>query len=100
MHPSGDHLDSEIFRCSVVPEKKKQSLCSPVEAQGNEKALVNASPSAGHLDPEISLCSVVPGKKNKGEVHEENDGKSTVRVHIQYMVQRRSRNKVVEGNKW
>ena len=86
-----------------MPEIKKQSVCSPVEAQGNEKALVNASPSARHLDPEISRCSVVPGKKNKGEVHEENDGKSTVtaRVHIQHMVQRRKRNRVVfEGNKW
>ena len=83
-----------------MPEKKKQSVCSPVEAQGNEKALVNASPSAGHLDLEISRCSVVPGKKNKGEVHEENDRKSTARVHIQHMVQRRSRNRVVGGNKW
>ena len=45
--------------------KKKQSVCSPVEAQGNEKALVNASPSAGHLDPEISRCSVVPEKTKK-----------------------------------
>ena len=82
--------------------KKKQSVRSPVEAQGNKKALVNASPSAGYLDPEIPQCSVVPGKKNKREVHEENDGKSTViaRVHIQHMVQRRRRNKVVEGNKW
>ena len=82
--------------------KKKQSVCSPAEAQGNEKALVNASPSAGHLDPEIPRCSVVPGKKNKGEVYEENDGKSTVttRVLIQHMVQRRRRNRVVEGNKW
>ena len=44
---------------------KKNKVCSPVEAQGNEKALVNASPSAGHLDPEISQCSVVPEKKNK-----------------------------------
>ena len=83
--------------------KNKKSVCSPVEAQGNEKALVNASPNAGHLDPEIPRCSVVPRKKNKGEVHEENDGKSTVtaRVHIQHMVQRRRRNRVVsEGNKW
>ena len=80
--------------------KKNQSVCSPEEAQGNEKALVNACPSAGHLDPEISQCSVVPEKKNKGEVHEENDGKSTARVHIQHMVQRKSRNRVVEGNKW
>ena len=82
--------------------KKKQNVCSPAEVQGNEKALVNASPSAGHLDPEISRCSVVPGEKIKGEVHEENDGKSTVttRVHIQHMVQRRRRNTVVEGNKW
>ena len=82
--------------------KKKQSVCSPVEAQGNEKALVNASPSAEHLYPEIPRCSVVPGKKNKGEVHEENDGKSTVtaRVHIQNMVQRRRRNRVVARNKW
>ena len=83
--------------------KNKKSVCSPVEAQGNEKALVNASPNVGHLDPEIPRCSVVPGKKNKGEVHEENDGKSTVtaRVHIQHMVQRRRRNRVVsEGNKW
>ena len=46
-------------------KKKKQSVCSPVEAQGNEKALVNASPSAGHLDPEISRCSVVPGKRKQ-----------------------------------
>ena len=45
--------------------KKKQSVCSLVEAQRNEKALVNASPSAGHLDPEISRCSVVPEKKTK-----------------------------------
>ena len=75
-------------------------MCSPEEAQGNEKAIVNASPSAGHLDPEIFRCSVVPGKKNKEEVREENDGKSTARVHIQHMVQRRSRNRVVEGNKW
>ena len=30
------------------------TMCSPEEAQGNEKALVNACPSAGHLDPEIS----------------------------------------------
>ena len=78
-------------------------MCSPVEAQGNEKALVNASSNAGHLDLEIPRCSVVPGKKNKREVHEENDGKSTVtaRVHIQHMVQRRRRNRVVsEGNKW
>ena len=96
--PNGDHLDPEISRCSVEPEKK--SVCSPVEAQGNEKTLVNASPNVGHLDPEIPQCSVVPGKKNKGEVHEENDGKSTARMHIQHMVQRRSRNRVVEGNKW
>ena len=64
---------------------------------------MNVSPSAGHLDPEIPRYSVVPGKKNKREVHEENDGKSTVtaRVHIQHMVQRRRRNRVVsEGNKW
>ena len=41
-------------------------------------------------------------KKNKGEVHEENDGKGTItaRVHIQHMVQERRRNRVVEGNKW
>ena len=45
--------------------KKKQSVCSPREAQGNEKALVNASPSARHLDPEISRCSVVPEKTKK-----------------------------------
>ena len=45
--------------------KKKQSVCSPVEAQGNEKALVNASPSARHLDLEISGCSVVPEKTKK-----------------------------------
>ena len=45
--------------------KKKQSVCSPVEAQGNEKALVNASPSAGHLDLEISRCNVVPEKTKK-----------------------------------
>ena len=47
--------------------------------------------------PDAVLCRE---KKNKGEVHEENDGKSTARVHIQHMVQRRSRNRVVEGNKW
>ena len=46
-------------------KKKKQSVCSPVEAQGNEKALVNTSPSVGHLDPEISQCSVVLGKKKQ-----------------------------------
>ena len=34
--------------------KENQSVCSPEEAQGNEKALVSACPSAGHLDPEIS----------------------------------------------
>ena len=62
---SGGHLDPEIFRCSVVPEKKNQSVCSPEEAQGNEKALVSAYPNAGHLDPEISRCSVVPEKKNQ-----------------------------------
>ena len=45
--------------------KNKKSVCSPVEAQGNEKALVNASPNAGHLDPEIPRCSVVPGKKKQ-----------------------------------
>ena len=45
--------------------KKKQSVCNPVEVQGNEKALVNASPSVGHLDPEIPRCSVVPEKKTK-----------------------------------
>ena len=45
--------------------KKKQSMCSPVEAQGNEKALVNASPNAGHLDLEISRCNVVSGKTEK-----------------------------------
>ena len=50
--------------------------------------------------PDVVLCRE---KKNRGEVHEENDGKSTVtaRVHIQHMVQRRRRNRVVsEGNKW
>ena len=47
--------------------------------------------------PDVVLCRE---KKNKGEVHEENDGKSTARVHIQHMVQRKSRNRVVEGNKW
>ena len=52
------------------------------------------------LDPEISQYSVVPEKKLSGEVHEENDGKSTVRVHIKHMVQRKSTNKVVEGKKW
>ena len=45
--------------------KNKKSVCSPVEAQGNEKALVNASPNAGHLDPEIPQCSIVPGKKKQ-----------------------------------
>ena len=83
---SGGHLDPKISRCSVVSEKINQSVCSPEEAQGNEKALVNACPNAGHLDPEISRCSVVLEKKIKGEVHDKfNDGKSTVRVHIQYM---------------
>ena len=78
------------------------TVCSPEEAQGNEKALMNACPSAGHLDPEISRYSVVLKKKKKlkEQVHEENDGKSIVRVHIEHMVQRKSRNKVVEGNKW
>ena len=37
-------------------------MCSPEEAQGNEKALLNACPSSGHLDPKISGCSVLPGK--------------------------------------
>ena len=41
---------------------------------------MNASSNAGQLDPEIPQCSAVPRKKNKGEVHKENDGKSTVRV--------------------
>ena len=41
------------------------TVCSPEEAQGNEKALVNACPSAGHLDPEISGYSVVLKKKTK-----------------------------------
>ena len=45
--------------------KNKKSVCSPVEAQGNEKALVNASPNAGHLDLEIPQCSVVSGKKKQ-----------------------------------
>ena len=45
--------------------KNKKSVCSLVEAQRNEKALVNASPNAGHLDPEISQCSVVPKKTKK-----------------------------------
>ena len=36
--PSAGHLDLEISRCSVVPEKKNQSVCSPEEALGNEKA--------------------------------------------------------------
>ena len=45
--------------------KNKKSVCSPVEAQGNEKALVNASPNARHLDPEIPRCSVVLGKKKQ-----------------------------------
>ena len=35
------------------------TVCSPEEAHGNEKALLNACPSAGHLDLEISRCSVV-----------------------------------------
>ena len=48
-----------------MPKKKNKCMCSPVEAQGNEKALVNASPNVGHLDPEISRCSVVPEKKTK-----------------------------------
>ena len=43
---------------------KKNKVCA-VEAQGNEKAYVNASPSAGHLDPEIPRCNVVPEKKTK-----------------------------------
>ena len=30
------------------------TVCSPEEALGNEKALVNACPSASHLDPEVS----------------------------------------------
>ena len=40
-------------------------MCSPEEAQRNEKALLNASSSGGHLDPEISRCNVVPEKKNQ-----------------------------------
>ena len=40
------------------------------------------------------------GKKLKGEVHEENHGKNTTRVHIEHMVQKKSWNRVVEGNKW
>ena len=55
--------------------KNKKSVCSPVEAQGNEKALVNASPSAGHLDPEIPRCSVVPEKKTKERCMKEMMGK-------------------------
>ena len=47
--------------------------------------------------PDTVLCQK---KKLKGEVHEENDGKSTIRVHIEHMVQRKSNNRVVEGNKW
>ena len=75
-------------------------VCSPEEAQGNEKALVNACPSAIvwiQRSPDIVLCRK---KKLSGEVHEGNDGKSTIRVHIKHMVQRKSRNRVVEGNKW
>ena len=45
-----------------MPEKKNWTVCSLEEAQGNEKALLNACPSAGHLDPEISRCSAMPGK--------------------------------------
>ena len=59
---SAGHLDPEIFRCSVVPEKKNWTVCSPEDAQGNEMALLNACPSAGNLDPEISRCNAVPGK--------------------------------------
>ena len=44
-------------------KEKNWTVCSPEEAQGNEKALLNACPSAGHLDLEISRCSAVPGKK-------------------------------------
>ena len=36
------------------------TVCSPKEAQGNEKALLNVPyNSAGYLDPEISRCNVV-----------------------------------------
>ena len=45
--------------------KNKKSVCSPVEAQGNEKALVNASPSARHLDPEIPDIVLCREKKTK-----------------------------------
>ena len=48
-----------------MPEKINQSAYSPEEAQGNEKALVNACPNAGHLDLEISRCNVAPEKKTK-----------------------------------
>ena len=55
--------------------KKKQSVCNPVEVQGNEKALVNASSSAGHLDLEIPRCSVVPEKKTKERCMQKMMGK-------------------------
>ena len=76
------------------------TMCNPEETQGNEKALVNACPSTIvwiQRSPNTVLCQK---KKLKGEVHEENDGKSIVRVLIKHMVQRKSRNRVVEGNKW
>ena len=59
-----------------MPEKKNK-VCA-VEAQGNEKALVNASPSAGHLDPEISRCSVVPEKKKVWAVEAQGNEKALV----------------------
>ena len=75
-------------------------MCSPEEAHGNKNALVNICFSAIvwiQRSPDIVLCWK---KKLIGEVHEENDGKCTVRVHIKHMVQRKNRNRVVEGNKW
>ena len=77
------------------------TMWSPQEAKGNEKALVKACPFVIvwiQRSPNIVLC----WKKIKlsGEVHEENDGKSTIRVDIKHMVQRKSRNRVVEGKKW
>ena len=66
-------------------------MWSPQEAKRNEKALMNACPSTIvwiQRSPDTMLCRE---KKLSGEVHEENDGKSTVIVHIKHMVQRKSK---------
>ena len=56
-------------------------MCSPEEAQGNEKALVNACPSAGYLDSKISRCSVVLEKKKSVCSPEEAQGNEKALVN-------------------